>query len=64
MQKVFKRIRRIRGKNLCVHGEDAKRLMAYSHNTPGDIKVHISQLIIIRIKTNFRFFLSTLDGMD
>jgi hypothetical protein len=26
-RKVFKRIRRIRGKNLCVHGEDAKRLL-------------------------------------
>ncbi len=35
-RKVFKRIRRIRGKNLCVHGEDAKRLL-YSPNTPKDI---------------------------
>jgi hypothetical protein len=33
-QKVFKRIRRIRGKNLCVHGEGAKRLLTYSPNTP------------------------------
>ena len=54
----------IGGKNLCVHGEDAKRLLAYSHNTPRDIKVRISQLIIKRIKKIFRFFLSTLDGMD
>jgi hypothetical protein len=30
------------GKNLCVHGEDAKRLLAYSHTTPRDIKVRIS----------------------
>ena len=49
MQKVFKRIRRIRGKNLCVHGEDAKRILAYSPNTPKDIKVCISRLIIIQI---------------
>jgi hypothetical protein len=38
-RKVFKRIRRIRGKNLCVHGEDAKRLLTYSPHTPKDIKV-------------------------
>jgi hypothetical protein len=38
-QKVFKRIRRIRGKDLCVHGEDAERILAYSPNTPRDIKV-------------------------
>ncbi len=43
----IKRIRRIHGKNLCVHGEDAKRLWVYSPNTPKDIKVCISQLIII-----------------
>jgi hypothetical protein len=61
---VFKRIRRMHGKNLCVHGEDAKRLLAYSHNTPRDIKVRISQLIIIRMLKIFMFFLSTLDGMD
>ncbi len=29
-RKVFKRIRRIRGKNLCIHGEDAKRLLVCS----------------------------------
>jgi hypothetical protein len=46
-RKVFKRIRRIRGKNLCVHGEDAKRLLAYSPNTPKDINVCLSRLIII-----------------
>jgi hypothetical protein len=51
------------GKNLCVHGEDAKRLLAYSHTTPRDIKVRISQLIIIRIKIFFMFFLSTLESM-
>jgi hypothetical protein len=37
----------IRGKNLCVQ-EDAKRLLAYLENTPRDIKVCISQLIIIQ----------------
>ncbi len=29
-RKVFKHIRRICGKNLFVHGEDEKRLLAYS----------------------------------
>ncbi len=48
-RKVFKRIWRMRGKNLCVHGEDAKRLLAYSPYTPRDIKVCISPLIIIQI---------------
>ncbi len=38
-RKVFKCIQRIRGKDLCIHGEDAKRLLAYSPNTPRDIKV-------------------------
>jgi hypothetical protein len=38
-QKVFKRIRRMREKDLSVYGEDAKRLLAYSPNTPRDIKV-------------------------
>jgi hypothetical protein len=37
--KVFKRIRRMRGKDLCVIGEDPKRLLAYSPNTPRDVKV-------------------------
>ncbi len=63
-RKVFKRIRRMRGKNLCVYGEDAKRLLAYSPNTPKDIKVCIYWLIIIRIKKFFGFFLSSLYGMD
>ncbi len=49
VRKVFKHIWRIRGKNLCVHGEDAKRLLAYSPYTPRDIKVHMSPLIIIQI---------------
>ncbi len=39
----------VHGKNLCVHGDDAKRLLAYSPNTPRDIKVCISLLIIIQI---------------
>ncbi len=62
-RKVFKRIRRMRGKNLCVHGEDAKIPLTYSPNTPKDI-VCLSRLIIIRILYFFRFFLSTLYGMD
>ncbi len=62
--KVFKRILRMSGKNLCVHGEDAKILLTYSPNTPKDIKVCLSRLIIKRILNFFRFFLSTLYGMD
>ncbi len=54
------RIRRIRRKNLNVYGEYAKSLSAYSLTTPRDIKVCISQLIIIQILNFFRFFLSTL----
>jgi hypothetical protein len=63
-RKVFKRIRRIRRKNLCIHGEDAKRLLTYSPNTPKDIKVCLSRIIIVQIFNYFRFFLSTLYGMD
>jgi hypothetical protein len=37
--KVFKRIWRMRGKDLCVNGEDAKNILAYSPNTPRDVKV-------------------------
>ncbi len=29
----------MRGKDLCVHGEDPKKLLAYSPNMPRDIKV-------------------------
>ncbi len=46
----------IHGKNLCVHGEDAKRLLAYSPNTPRDKNECISQLIISQIKKFVRFF--------
>ena len=38
-RKKFKRIRRMRGKDLCVNGEDAKRLLAFSPNTPRDVNV-------------------------
>jgi hypothetical protein len=64
--KVFKHIPRIRGKNLCVHGEDAKRLLAYSPNTPRDIKLsneHISVNNGTKYK-KFRFFLSILNGFE
>jgi hypothetical protein len=60
----FNRIRRIRGKNLCVYGEHAKSFSAYALTTPKDIKVCISQLIKIQILKFLRFFLSTLYGMD
>ncbi len=39
VRKVFKHIWKMRGKDLCVHGEDAKRLLVYSPNIPRDIKV-------------------------
>jgi|LakMenEpi03Aug12_release.lakeMendotaPanAssembly.Ray.scaffolds.fasta_scaffold1108978_1 hypothetical protein len=45
----FNRIRRIRRKNLYVYGEYSKSLSAYSLTTPRDIKVCISQLIVIQI---------------
>jgi hypothetical protein len=51
MRRVFKRIRRIRGKNLCVHGEDAKRLLAYFPYSQKDTKMCIYRLIIISILT-------------
>jgi hypothetical protein len=72
MRKVFERIWRkwqigvicgtqnhllIRGKNLCVHGKDAKRLLTYSPNTPKDITVCLSRLIIIQL-LNFLKILS------
>ena len=53
----------MRRKNLCVHGEDAKRILAYSPNTLKDIKVCISQLIIIQIIIFFRFVLTIPYGM-
>ncbi len=62
-QKLSKCIWRMRGKNLCVHGEDAKRLLAYSPYTPIDIKVCISPLIIIQIKIYLTFFLTTVQYM-
>ncbi len=51
-RKVFKHIRRIRGKDLCVHGDDAKRLLAYSPNTP---KRHKSVYIFVNNNTNSIF---------
>jgi hypothetical protein len=42
----------------------SRRKETYSPNAPKDIKVCLSQLLIIRIKFFFRFFLSTLYGMD
>ncbi len=59
----------MRGKYLNAFGEYTERIYAYMEKTqrdswPRDIKVCISQLIIIRIKKISMFFLSTLDGMD
>jgi hypothetical protein len=49
------------GKNLCLHVEDAKRLLAYSPNTQRDTKLSIS-----RSNTNFfiRSLLSIQVGWD
>ena len=63
-RKDFKCKRRIRGKTLCVNGEYAERLSAYSRNTPRDIKQSISPLIITQHENFFRFFLSILEGLD
>jgi hypothetical protein len=49
MWKVFQCIWRIRSKNLCVHGEDAKRLLAYFQNTPRDTKLSITRLIMVQV---------------
>jgi len=48
MRKVFKRIQRIRGKNLCVHGGDAKKLLVYSPNRLIDTKLSISWLLMVQ----------------
>jgi hypothetical protein len=59
-RKVFKRIRRMRGKNLCVHGEDAKRLLAYSFHVVVRIRIILSytqiriQGLPIRIRDRIR----------
>jgi hypothetical protein len=47
----------MRGKDLFVNGEDAKSILAYSPNTPRDVKVRISPKVIIRSKKFFRFLL-------
>jgi len=38
-RKVFIHIWRMRGKALCVHGDDAKKLLTSSPNTPRDTKM-------------------------
>jgi hypothetical protein len=64
MRKVLKPIRRIHGKNLCVHGEKAKRPLAYSPNTSRDTKLSISQLIMVQHESLLRSLLSVRDGLD
>jgi hypothetical protein len=44
-----------------VHGEDAKRLLSYSPNTPRDTKLSISQLTMVQHEISFR---SLQDGMN
>ncbi len=38
----------MRGKNLCIHGEVAKKHLAYSLNRSRDTKLSISRLIMIQ----------------
>ena len=52
---TVKCIWRMRGKNLCVHGEDAKRILAYYPNTLKDIKV-CTRYIPVNNNTNFKIF--------
>jgi hypothetical protein len=53
-RKVFKHIRRICGKNLFVHGEDEKRLLAY-------ILCNVQQMTFVFLSTlSFDLFLTPL----
>jgi hypothetical protein len=47
-RKIFKQIQRMRGKNLCLHREDVKRLLTYSPTAPRDIKLSVSQFIMVQ----------------
>ncbi len=58
-RKVFNRIWRMRGKDLCANGEDEERLLVFGEYA----KVWISPKIIIQIKKFFRFFLTIPYGM-
>ncbi len=51
-RKVFKRIRRMHRKDLCVHWEDAKRLLAHSPTTNRYKSVNIS----VNNNMNLKFF--------
>jgi hypothetical protein len=66
VRKVFKRIWRIRGKNLCVHGEDTKRLLAYSPYTPRDLRFihYMGQIITIYAPVIFMYRRPTLYPLE
>jgi hypothetical protein len=51
-------------RNLCVHRECAKRLLAYSPNMQRDTKLSIARLIIVQNKKFARSFLFKQDGLD
>ncbi len=51
-------------KNLCEHGEDTKRLFSYYPNTPRNIKMIISWLIMFQHEIFVRSLLSIQDGLD
>jgi hypothetical protein len=63
-QKIFKHIWRTRRKNLCIHGEDTKRLLECSPNTLTSTKLSISWLIIVQHEILFSSLLSIQDGLD
>ncbi len=52
-ESIFKGIPRIRRENLCVRGEEAKKILVYSPNMPRDIKV--CTYISVNDNMNFKF---------
>jgi hypothetical protein len=62
-RKVCTHIQRICRKDLSVHGEDTKRLLAYSPNTPRDVKLIIFYLKLPN-KEIFRSFIFVLYGFE
>ncbi len=52
-------------KESIAYGENAKRLLESSPNTPSDIKLSISQLTMVQYeKKNQKLFLFVLDGLN
>jgi hypothetical protein len=51
---IFKHIRRIHRKNLWIHGEDAKRLLAFSPKCANTHILNISRLLMVQHDNIFR----------